>query len=43
MDENLRIPYGTQICIKELNQKYHKFIVFKVGRMLEAVSYRNFI
>ncbi|PVD30046.1 hypothetical protein C0Q70_09307 [Pomacea canaliculata] len=30
MDEHLRIPYGTQICIKELNQKYHKFIVFKV-------------
>eukprot|EP00105_Crassostrea_gigas_P017712 XP_011435597.1 PREDICTED: uncharacterized protein LOC105334022 [Crassostrea gigas] len=30
MDNHAGIPYGTHVCIPELNRKYHRFIDFVV-------------
>lgn len=30
MDKFLHIPYGTELCIPELNHKYNRVIKFKV-------------
>nr|XP_022319350.1 uncharacterized protein LOC111122087 [Crassostrea virginica] len=30
MDNHIGIPYGTHVCIPELNRKYHRFIDFVV-------------
>lgn len=30
MDKNLKIPYGTNVCIPELNDHYKKHITFQI-------------
>lgn len=38
MDEDLRIPYGTEICIPELNEHYHRRIHFQVRDSADNVN-----
>ena len=31
MDDRAGIRYGTDLCIPEVNHRYHRVVVFKVG------------
>lgn len=41
MDNHAGIPYGTHVCIPELNRKYHRFIDFVVRMQLIFITFES--
>ncbi|VDI79103.1 uncharacterized protein [Mytilus edulis] len=42
MDRYLHLPYGTHVCIPELNHKYHRVIPFRVVDTGSAFSHKGY-